>query len=278
MSQILRELVNLPKDYLRRYSWPKFNRTIADGTRPLLKRLPNYANAVLVAGCQRSGTTAVRRVITAADGFTNFTYTHDDELDAALILSGALHHDAHGRYCFQTTYLNDSYREYLSIPPTCQLIWVVRNPYSVVYSMAYHWRRFALNDLYRRCGIQARGRALTVDGNEVESSPAQRGAVRKACYSYAGKSSQVLELLTLAESGQLLVVDYDELCRVPDIVLPRVFHFIQEEFRPEYAAMINDHSVDKAQQLSSRERTLVTETCLATYEKVKKQAMWGELQ
>jgi ligand-binding sensor domain-containing protein len=42
----------------------------------------------------------------------NYWFGRDDELDAALILSGHVDHQQNGRYCFQTTYINECFREY----------------------------------------------------------------------------------------------------------------------------------------------------------------------
>jgi hypothetical protein len=43
---------------------------------------------------------------------TQYYFGSDNELDAALILSGRVAHEPQGRYCFQTTYLNECYSEY----------------------------------------------------------------------------------------------------------------------------------------------------------------------
>ncbi|MGH8222484.1 MAG: hypothetical protein ACREQZ_05875, partial [Woeseiaceae bacterium] len=136
-------------------SWQRFNKRIAVGGRSLLRELPRFPGAVLVAGCQRSGTTVLTRVIAGAEGFCTFRITKDDELDAALILAGEERFLPTARVCFQTTYLNDSFREYIGTQADFKLIWVIRNPFSVVYSMVYHWKTFALEDLYSRCGIGA---------------------------------------------------------------------------------------------------------------------------
>ena len=44
-------------------TWKAFGRRIRTRAEPLLIRLPAFERAVLVAGCQRSGTTALTRVI-----------------------------------------------------------------------------------------------------------------------------------------------------------------------------------------------------------------------
>ena len=134
-------------------SWGRFEKIVRASDVKLLTKLDNFQDSILVAGCQRSGTTALSRLITASDGMVDFTFGKDDELDAALILSGYVNYTNKGRHCFQTTYLNDSYPEYFA-HQGYKLIWVVRNPSSVIYSMLYNWRRAALNRLFRHCGAE----------------------------------------------------------------------------------------------------------------------------
>ena len=132
-------------------SWAQFDRKVRYSGHKLLAQLDMYHNSILVAGCQRSGTTALSRLITGSEGMVNFQLGKDDELDAALILSGWIPYQPIGRYCFQTTYLNDSYTEYFE-HYDYKLIWVLRNPYSVVYSMLHNWKNGALNRLFHHCG------------------------------------------------------------------------------------------------------------------------------
>ncbi len=118
----------------------------------LLHRIDEFPDSVLVTGCQRSGTTALARAINASPAMVDYRFGRDDELDAAQILAGRVDHVPRGRYCFQTTYLNQCYGEYLEHRSPQRIVWVLRNPYSVVYSMVYNWGRFAFNELFAACG------------------------------------------------------------------------------------------------------------------------------
>ena len=138
-------------------TWKRFARDVRAGKCKLLKELPKFDNSILVAGCQRSGTTALSRVITTSNGMVNYWFGKDDELDAALILSGNVHHVPRGRYCFQTTYLNECYIEYFDHLQKHRLIWIIRNPFSVIYSMMYNWGSFAFNELFDACGAPLLG-------------------------------------------------------------------------------------------------------------------------
>ena len=136
-------------------TWKAFDSRVRPLGCSLLNRLTRYRDAILVAGCQRSGTTMLSSIILKSHGIVDYTVENvDDELMGALILCGIVEHCQAGRYCFQTTYLDECYKEYFEEKYDFKLIWIIRNPYSVVYSMVYNWSRRALNDLFRRCGSQ----------------------------------------------------------------------------------------------------------------------------
>ena len=124
-------------------SWAKFEKQIRKRDNRLLARLDDFPGSILVAGCQRSGTTAITRILREAIGMPPFSITRDDELDGALILYGHASSEFRGRCCFQTTYVNERVTEY-SEHDDFKLAWVIRNPHAVVSSMLYHWRRGAL--------------------------------------------------------------------------------------------------------------------------------------
>jgi hypothetical protein len=124
----------LKSDTIQITDWGQFARRVRVDGCELLMNLDSFSDTILVAGCQRSGTTALSRLITESEGMTNFWFGQDDELDAALILAGRVQCENQGRHCFQTTYIDDNYHEYFD-HKNYKMIWVIRNPYSVVYSM-----------------------------------------------------------------------------------------------------------------------------------------------
>jgi hypothetical protein len=229
----------------------------------LLKNLPRYRRCVLVAGCQRSGTTMLTRLIAGATGFGRLALTVDDELDAALVLAGFIDLPLAQRYCFQTTYLNECFRDYRRLQEDQRLIWVVRNPYSVVYSMLHNWRRFALNELYRGCGIE-----------EVSSARLRRwwlswplgpSGIEKACLAYRGKLAQILAIRDLLQPQQLLVIDYDTLIASPTEWLPHIFRFADAPFDAARARSVDASSASKADRLSLRARRQIERLTWSTY-------------
>lgn len=203
------------------------------------------------------------RLIARAPGFGRLSLTVDDELDAALALAGFVDLPNDRRYCLQTTYLNECFLEYRQLQPDQRLIWVVRNPYSVVYSMLHNWERFALNELYEGCGI--------INAN----SPRQRRSnllwpfgpsrIEKACLAYRGKAAQILSIRRMLRREQLLIVDYDLLSAAPGEWLPRVFEFADTPYDAACANQVRRSPASKADALSSRARGLIEQLALPTY-------------
>jgi hypothetical protein len=202
------------------------------------------------------------RIIASSSGFWRLALTQDDELDAALALCGQVDLPLQARYCFQTTYLNERYSEYATLRPAQRLIWVLRDPHSVVHSMVYNWKRFALAELYAACGAPDSPRPYQ------PWRPWRRGPSRleMACHAYRGKTRQILEIARRVPAAQLFVVDYDQLVQSPHEWLPRIFDFIHEPYREAYAQGVRSSSLKKAQDLTPAERHRIDEVALPAYD------------
>ncbi len=203
------------------------------------------------------------RIITASQEMTDFQFGRDDELDAALILSGTVEHQPKGRYCFQTTYLNECFRDYYETANTDKLIWVVRNPLSVVRSMIHNWGRFAFNELFQYCGyteLTEKQKLRYEKWGLWSISPLSR-----ACCSYNAKNRQLFELMDNLGQDRVLVVDYDDLVKFPDSILPVIYQFIELPYRRESAAMIHRKSLHKSNRLSSRSQAAIDIACSPVY-------------
>jgi hypothetical protein len=243
-------------------SWGQFDRRVRFSGRKLLGRLDHFHNTILVAGCQRSGTTALSRLITGSEGMTDFQFGSDDELDAALILSGWVPYTPQGRYCFQATYLNNSYPEYFE-HHDYKLIWVLRNPASVIHSMLYNWKRAALNRLFHHCG------AALLEGGEqwryehlgVFSIP----RLRRACLSYNAKVSQLFKLRERLGDDRLFIIDYEILTSNKEAVLPNLYEYIDLAYRRQYADRIHGGSINKAIKFHERHKVLLDKICMPIY-------------
>lgn len=254
-------------------SWQQFGRNIRKKNYKLLGCLSSFPNSVLITGCQRSGTTMLTRIINMSDEMVNFQFGKDDELDAALILCGVVASHDKGRYCFQTTYLNERYVEYIEHREEGhKIIWVLRNPQSVVYSMLHNWGRFALNELFDGCGAQL----LTGKDKARYERFGRLGVsrIKRACFAYAGKTCQVFEMLHQLGSDKVKVVLYDDLVKAPDIFLKDVFAFINVKYIPILATRIHSRSLAKHNRLSTREHRMVRDICepifLKTLKLIKK--------
>lgn len=249
-------------------TWKQFARRVRSGGCNLLATLDEFPRSVLVAGCQRSGTTILARTITSSDGMVNYRFGKDDELDAALILSGYVEHRCSGRYCFQTTYLNECYHEYYKYQKGHKIIWVVRNPFSVVYSLVYHWKRFAFNELFDSCGARYMSKKECSRYNKLGALGIHK--LRRACYSYNAKTDQLFELYERLGGDSMLVVDYDDITQRKEEWLPKVYKFIDQPYKTGYSSNIHDRSVNKAKKLSTKQRDFVEEISMPVYEKAKK--------
>jgi hypothetical protein len=203
------------------------------------------------------------RLIAGAPGFACLRLTADDELDAALALAGFVDLPNDRRYCYQTTYLNECFLEYRQLGPDQRLIWVIRNPYSVVYSMLHNWRRFALNELYEGCGVS------TANSLRQRHSrlmwPFGPSRIEKACLAYRGKVAQILSIRHLLRPEQLLTVDYDLLSTAPGEWLPRIFQFADAPYDAACVHEVRRSPVTKADALSSHARRLIEQLAWPTY-------------
>jgi hypothetical protein len=244
-------------------SWAAFHATVKQPGRPLLATLDDYADAILVAGCQRSGTTALARLLKRADGVVDHAFGHDDELDGALLLAGHAARSTEGRHCFQTTYLNDRFREYFA-HGTFRLIWMLREPRSVVYSMLNNWKRGALDRLFDACGAEVLARS----GERPSLRETWLGPSRlaKACASYVGKTAQTAELCERL-GDRIAVVDYDELVARKLTLLPQLCEFAGLAYDERLAAQLHDRSVGKRDRLGTTDADYVDRIAGAAYER-----------
>lgn len=248
-------------------SWQQFGRHVRSRGCDLLRCLGNFHDPILVAGCQRSGTTAVARVMNRSDGMVDYRFGKDDELDAALILSGSVEHRPRaGRYCFQTTYVNECYQEYLRHQGAYRLLWVLREPHAVVYSMINNWGRFALNELFDACGQEL------LDADEGARYRKWNrfgvGTFRRACLSYNGKVSQLFRLVRELTDDDLLVVDYTDVVGRKEESLPRIFEFVGMEYKAEYGDRLHAGSLAR-RRFGARRHALVETWCKPVYERAQ---------
>jgi hypothetical protein len=238
----------------------EFHDSVKNRDQELLAHLDEYENSVLVSGCHRSGTTALTDLLNRTDGFADYTFGHDSELDGALLLAGCVERFTSGRHCFQTTYLNDRFPEYF-LHESFRLIWVLREPRSVVYSMLHNWERGALNRLYEVCGRRRlqEPRDESVFGRWI--GPAR---IDKACASYVATIEQAFALHSRL-GDRMLVIDYQELVTQPEATLSRVCAFAEVPFQPSMPSVFHGRSVRRGDRLARWQATRVDEVCSNFY-------------
>lgn len=245
-------------------SWAQFHRFVKSPDQPLLERLDEFGDSILVAGCQRSGTTALTRLLKRSSRITDARFGHDDELDGALLLAGRVERFAGGRHCFQTTYLNDRFPEYFE-HDDFRLIWILRDPSSVVFSMLHNWKRGALNRLFDACVRERNGHDRSPVGERIWMGPSR---LDKACASYAAKTEQTFQLHN-ALGDRMLIVDYDDVVTRKDTLLPHICEFAALPFEPDFLGHLHGKSVRRGNGLSRRELARVEELCTPVYQRAR---------
>jgi hypothetical protein len=232
-------------------SWPDFYAATAD--RPMLARLEDYRDPLLIAGCDWSAVTAVSHLFKRLQGAAELASSPNDELDGALLLAGLRSERRPGsRRYFQTTYLGERYREYLA-HEHFKLVWIVREPHAAVHSL-----------LSRRERDRARRPPAALAG-----SPAGRGASRleKACSAYTASIRQMLELKErLGE--RVAVVDYDELSADRTRLLPALCRFASVACNASLLRHLHGKSVKKG-TLASFEAAIVEQLAMPAYRRAR---------
>lgn len=202
------------------------------------------------------------RIITKSEGMAQYWFGPDDELDAALILAGYVQHWSPGRHCFQTTYVNRC-EEYYGHHGRFRMVWVLRNPWSVVYSMLHNWSDDGIDRLFEECGGP---RLSGLDALAYRMWPSRFSRLRRACLAYAGKTAQIVELRRRLGPDQLLVIEYDEMVTNKDRVLPAIYEFIGLEYRSSYGSRVQTASLRKNRGFSRRSMAMVAEYCERVYD------------
>jgi hypothetical protein len=254
------------RKYIGPYEWKKFARkTRIHGQ--LLSSLPSYPGAILVTGCQRSGTTLVTRLLVQSAEINEIWTSNDDEYDAAMILSGNRQIEKQGRYCFQTTYLNEAYKEYIDnkdLP--FQLVWVLRDPLTVVNSMLYNWRRFPLNELYKACG-EKHLNEFTKQGVIKASRLTGPTALEKASLSYVDKQRQLFELKEHFTDDRLLIINYESIVNKSSDSVPLLFRYANLGYSADCLNIIKNGN-NKPNMVNKNKR-IIEDICMSTYQSAK---------
>jgi len=234
----------------------------------LLSRLDAFPGAILIGGCQRSGTTALAEVVAESDGMVRYWSTPGiAELTAARILAGIEPCEPEGRYCFQTTYLGQ-HIDYYSLSEAFQVIWMIRNPYSTVRSLVYNWPAAALSEVFSRAVVPTLPRRKWWERRWTAMTQ-----LEKACLHYRSKLEQMLRLFELRTENKLLAVDYDDLVLHADQRLPVIYEFVGLPYRLDYARRLHPRSLQKQDDLTPVERRAIEGICGPIYRRARRLAV-----
>ena len=248
-------------------TWQQFRHITEKSDDCLLERLSDFPHSLLISGCQRSGTTMLSRIIRDSPEIVDHSFGRDDELDGALILSGLVDHEPLGRYCFQTTYVDNNYYEYFDHQSSFKIIWVLRNPLSTVYSLVYNWGGWHLDHTFRDSAESS----LNGIDRLVHRYLGIRAIshIKRACYIYNWKLSHLFYLYPRFNKDEIMIVDYDDLVKRKEVVLPEIISFSALNLWDDCGDSIHSGSLDKGQQLSFIEKRTVDSMCKKTYLKAQ---------
>ena len=235
-------------------SWADFYAALAD--RPLLAELDRFPDALLIAGCDWSATTAVTRLFKRLPCFADSSWGHDDELDGALLLAGEQPRSSDLRHCFQTTYLCERYREYF-LHERFRLVWIVREPPAAVCSLLSSRDR----------ALPAR-KVLGLAGKSAAAGGASR--LEKACAAYVASIRQTLELKERLRE-RVAVIDYDELAADRNRLLPALCRFAAVDCDARVLRHLHGKSVRKGMLLPF-EQAIVDELAMPAYRRARSTA------
>ncbi len=254
-------------------TWQQFSKHIRKKNFKLIGSLKGGQPLIFVTGCQRSGTTLLTDILFNSPEIADYRTNIDSELTGALILSGFKKFDFKDkRGCFQTTYINEKYNEYYDFIGNFRMVYLLRNPYSVIFSMIYNWkpkfslRNFALNELFCSCGqikLTSGERNLYHLLGSYGFSP-----LKKACYSYFGKLNQLFELKEKL-GRDIFVIDYDAMINHKYKYLPLIFDHLHISYDSSCLSMIHSKSISKADKLSLRQKKVIHNSCWDIYNKLR---------
>lgn len=242
-------------------SWADFDELVALPGRPLLARLDDYEDSLLVGGCAGSGTTAIARLFKRTDGIADHAFGHDDELDGALLLAGHVERFDDRRHCFQTSYLGDRFREYFE-HHDFRLIWILREPATVVSGMLNAWKRAALDRLLPAGGgrpyPETTERSLSIGVSRLD----------RACAAYAESIERTFEIAQRL-GPRAAIVDYDNLATHRAQLLPQLCAFAGTPFDRRHLCHLHGKSVHKAHTLAKWEAARVAELAAPVYRRAR---------
>ena len=163
--------------------------------------------------------------------------------------------------------LNECFHEYFDHDSEYKILWVGRNPYSVVYSLMYNWRRWTLNELFGACGAALLDERLKGRYDRFGAIAIPR--IMKACLSYNGKVAQLFELKKRMGGDKLMVIEYDDLVNDPQTQLRKIYRYIHLEYQERYGDRIHKKSTGKKNRLTDKENDLVRRHSLPVYEQAR---------
>jgi hypothetical protein len=143
------------------------------------------------------------------------------------------------------------------------MVWTLRNPQSVVTSMVYNWKRFALDELFLACGFAEMDhvdRVAFLRWGKWGVPP-----LRRAAYAFVGKVKQLPVLAASLPAERLVVLEYDTLVRGRARWLPVLYQRLGMRYEPRHAELVSERSLGKRDRLTPSQVDEVERICGGAY-------------
>jgi hypothetical protein len=134
--------------------------------------------------------------------------------------------------------------------------------------MLHNWKRGALNRLFSHCGNEL----LFESERNIYALFGVFGIsrLRKACLSYNAKTAQTKILNKTLSPDRIMIVDYDDLIRNKNILMPKIYDFVDLKYSVELASRLHTKSLSKADRFSQKEAEVIESVCMPFYQEARK--------
>jgi len=242
-----------------RHSWEELYRRIlsTDLAGRLFERVAgNSRSIVLVTGCQRSGTTWMRKLL--AEALPDAMAPKEQEVCAYLVAGAELPAPEARVQILQTTFANVYVESFMRLPPAIPVILMARNPFSVCRSLVYNWDSLLIEHAHR---VGAIGRVALDRENDLWHA---------AVNIYVQSMRAGRELLARRSERTRLVL-FDEIVGDVPAALHCLSGFIGQPLEPANVSTVaNPEVMNKQRSLSDRFRSLIATQCVTPYDDLRR--------
>jgi hypothetical protein len=242
----------------------------------LLKKLHLFPGAVLVGGCQRSGTSIAARCLSycgAVRVVPDDLHSHLEINSFALLSGYSPVTPQEGRYVFQVTYLDHDYVELMISEEQFSLIWCLRNPFDVVRSMLHNWWDTAIYGTLENCGYTALSpeqlKQFKQWGSFEQWDRSLISRVQAACAVYLSKLNHAYTLKEFFKQSRnsLHFLQFERFIQAPEHTLHELCDHLSLQYSQSAVEVISPDKSSRLPELTGEEHSVVESLCRAPYER-----------